>query len=324
MPTILKINLRSMTFRDAESFSSVVTSELQSWYEQFADKILGGVEGQIKLSDIDGNEISASGSFLKSEQQGIKDVYDKLSKSLPNWSWLRGKGIPPPILFIDKANHLDALKDDERGSSSLNDFFVWIVQNSKEMNKLHIVMASNDSFFYEWLNQFVDSGAFRYFFVGHLSEEESRLYWESALFNPKHFEGIPPLRFEEVYKYCGGYMHLMGKSYRMYCYSRGEIEPRLMSHVALRKLKLIEALNTQCISSELLGIMELLFASEQKCVDYNTFCKKICKEKVDILIRHNLVHLRTCSTFSFGNDPNIIFLSLCLIRHVMCHSGGIV
>jgi len=187
------------------------------------------------------------------------------------------------------------------------------------MNKLHIVMASNDSFFYEWLNQFVDSGAFRYFFVGHLSEEESRLYWESALFNPKHFEGIPPLRFEEVYKYCGGCMHLMGETYRMYCYSRGKIEPRLMSHVALRKLKLIEALNTQCISSELLGVMELLLASEQKCVDYNTLCKKMGKEKVDILIRCNLVHLRPCSTFSFGNDPNIIFLSLCLIRHVMCH-----
>ena len=144
-------------------------------------------------------------------------------------------------------------------------------------------------------------------FLWGIYQRKSLDFIESALFNPKHFEGIHPLRFEEVYKYCGGCMHLMGETYRMYCYSRGKIEPRLMSHVALRKLKLIEALNTQCISSELLGVMELLLASEQKCVDYNTLCKKMGKEKVDILIRCNLVHLRPCSTFSYGNDPKYNF-----------------
>ena len=74
VPTILKIDSRSVTFRDVESFSSVVTSELQSWYERFTDKISGGVKGQIKFSDIDGYEISASGSFVKSQQQGLKSI----------------------------------------------------------------------------------------------------------------------------------------------------------------------------------------------------------------------------------------------------------
>jgi len=117
----------------------------------------------------------------------MKSVYNELSKALPDWSWLKGIGIPSPILFIDEVNRLDALLGDKRGSSSLNDFFAWIVQNTKEMNKVHTVLASSNSFFYEWLSQFVDSGALHYFFVGHLSKEESRHYWKSIPFNLKGF-----------------------------------------------------------------------------------------------------------------------------------------
>jgi len=87
-------------------------------------------------------------------------------------------------------------------------------------------MASSDSFFMNGLTSL--STAEHLLFVGHLSEEESRLYWESVLFNPKNFEGFPMLSFQEAYKYSGGCMHLMGESYRLHCHSRGKIEPRFM------------------------------------------------------------------------------------------------
>jgi len=71
------------------------------------------------------------------------------------------------------------------------------------------------------------------------------------------------------------------------------------SHVASRKLKLIDALQTRCISSELLEVMKLLLASKQNCVGYNALCDKMGKKKVNILIQRNLVHLRPChATFS--------------------------
>ena len=101
-------------------------------------------------------------------------------------------------------------------------------------------------------------------------------------------------------------MHLMEESYSLYCDSLGEIKPEFMSFVALRRLKLIDALETQCISSELLEVMKLLLASEQNCVGYRTLCDKMGKEKVNSLIQHNLVHLRPCrAMFSYGSDPGI-------------------
>jgi len=50
-------------------------------------------------------------------------------------------------------------------------------------------MASSDSFFYRWVQQFVDSQTFDYLFVGHLSKKESREYWEKELCKDKKFEG---------------------------------------------------------------------------------------------------------------------------------------
>ena len=88
-------------------------------------------------------------------------MYNKLSKALPNWSVLRGYNIPPPCALCRKVNHLDyLLKDDDggdRGNRVLNDFFAWDVENSKEANRFHVIMASSDSFFLKWINQFVDS-----------------------------------------------------------------------------------------------------------------------------------------------------------------------
>lgn len=299
-PAVLRMNLRSMTFRDVESFSDTIASDLQSWYQRFI-KTIGAVEGQVKVSDSLGNEVSASASLGKpiSAQNHMKSVYSSISRALPDWSWLRGKGIPPPILFIDEANRLEALLQDERGNALLNDFFAWIVQNTKETNKFHIVMASSDSFFFKWICQFVDSGSFRYLFVGHLSQQESKDFWERVLFNSEHFVGFPPLSFEEAYKYCGGCIHLLDEAYSLYRHSKGSLTPERMSHVSIRMLKFTWALKTKHVSEELLDVMKSMLESKHHCVSYDKLCDMVSKEKIDFLIRKNLVHFVPRSDFNF-------------------------
>ena len=56
-------------------------------------------------------------------------------------------------------------------------------------------MPSSDSFFIEWISQFVDSAAFISFFVGHLSHRDSVKYWEQL---PMDTCTIPKLTFEEL------------------------------------------------------------------------------------------------------------------------------
>ena len=46
--------------------------------------------------------------------------------------------------------------------------FAWVIENSKEASRFHVVMASSNSFFLKWI--FVDSAAFN-FFMGHLSQK---------------------------------------------------------------------------------------------------------------------------------------------------------
>jgi len=73
---------------------------------------------------------------------------------------LRGYNIPSPVLFVDKASHLDYLLSDDdgnKGTRVLNDFFSWVVENSKEANRFHVIIASSASFFLKWINQFIDS-----------------------------------------------------------------------------------------------------------------------------------------------------------------------
>ena len=75
----------------------------------------------------------------------LQEVYDALSKALPEWSWLKGENIPSPILCIDEANRLQALLDDERGNVALNDFLAWVVLNCIDFMSLWQVATASST-----------------------------------------------------------------------------------------------------------------------------------------------------------------------------------
>jgi len=205
---------------------------------------------------------------------------------------------------LDEANRLSFLSQDDEGGRVLNDFFAWIVENSKQANRFHVVMASSDSFFLKWINQFVDSAAYGNFFLGHLSQNDAKKFWEKLEKEQKNTKGILPLEFIEANKVCGGSIHLLKGVHRLYYASKGIIHPNKMGYIDKRRLAFIKALRSQAIwqPSNLRYVMEVIVTSEHNCVDYDVICNKIGTTAIDTMIENNLFHLRPCSIFDTDID----------------------
>ena len=183
--SIVNIDLRSRTFRSIEAFSSTIIQELDTWYNMLFKLLPDSMKAR---SSILSPQIELTFERGKSRPtECLQEVYDALLKALPEWSWLKEENIPSPILCIDEANRLQALLDDERGNVALNDFLAWVVLNTKQMHRFHVVMASSDSFFHRWISQYVDSTCFRNLVVGHLSKEEAKRYVDSILEHVLHY-----------------------------------------------------------------------------------------------------------------------------------------
>ena len=113
-PSVVSLNLRNCTFRDVDAFSYHITEELNSWWKHLVTSIRD-INPKLSIADVT-LEINP-----KNVRHKFYEALQALSKALPNWSWLRGNGIPTPILFIDEANRLSMLLDDKNGYTMLND-----------------------------------------------------------------------------------------------------------------------------------------------------------------------------------------------------------
>ena len=86
-----------------------------SWFN------LPEIKGEFIIPNVGG--VSLRWELKSQPEKGLNIRHEKLAKALPNWSRLTGHSIPPPILFVDEANRLKCLLEDEKGSSVLSDFF---------------------------------------------------------------------------------------------------------------------------------------------------------------------------------------------------------
>ena len=216
-PSIIHLDLRSRTFRDVDTFASTMVDELSSWFTDLL-KSFKKIGVKMGVSDVEVELMLAKGG--QDPTKKLQELFDILSRALPNWSWLRGYDIPPPILIIDEANRLHVLLDDTRGNTVLNDFFAWIVLNTKQKHQFHVVTASSDSFYHRWLARYVDGACFQNFVIGHLSKEEAKKFWEQEVVGDRvvrdQVRNASPLTLEDAYKVCGGCMHLMAETYKIF------------------------------------------------------------------------------------------------------------
>ena len=121
-------------------------------------------------------------------------------------------------------------------------FFPWLVKNTTQDARFHVMMASSDSFFLRWITQYVDTAYFMNYVIDHLCNEEGRRFLEEEVIINHHHDDCQPLTFEDAYEVCGGCMQLLSQAYRVHRATRGIGKPYNMSFVSIRRGKLIKAL----------------------------------------------------------------------------------
>lgn len=111
----------------------------------------------------------------------------------------------PPILFIDQANRLKSLMDQERGAEALSHLLEWFVKSTKQDHRFHLVLGASDSFFPLWLADQIRPSRFTNYLVGLLSREEAEAFWrEKVHLGADRLGALSPPLFEEAYEACGG------------------------------------------------------------------------------------------------------------------------
>ena len=100
-PSIVNLNLKSLTFRDVASFCSVIMKDLGSWLTASIPILKGSVKAQGSYDGFASGEIAIEGMTDSSSESimGFSKELNIISKSLPEWSWLTGTDIPRPILY---------------------------------------------------------------------------------------------------------------------------------------------------------------------------------------------------------------------------------
>eukprot|EP00276_Gloeochaete_wittrockiana_P022941 CAMPEP_0184368334 /NCGR_PEP_ID=MMETSP1089-20130417/161582_1 /TAXON_ID=38269 ORGANISM="Gloeochaete wittrockiana, Strain SAG46.84" /NCGR_SAMPLE_ID=MMETSP1089 /ASSEMBLY_ACC=CAM_ASM_000445 /LENGTH=539 /DNA_ID=CAMNT_0026710575 /DNA_START=308 /DNA_END=1929 /DNA_ORIENTATION=+ len=96
----------------------------------------------------------------------------------------------PPVLVIDEANELDELSGTEEGRAELKKFLSLAVNYTKVKNRFHIIMATSDSFFLDWLKMRVNPGSYSVYGIGDLSRQHAEQYFKHILSSNQDYSKI--------------------------------------------------------------------------------------------------------------------------------------
>ena len=241
----------------------------------------------------------------------LNGLLQSLQNKLPPHTFWNGS--KAPLLVIDEANELHALTKDPNGQDALHNLFKWLVINTKELNRFHIMLSSSNSFFHLWTSQYIGSSRYETYVIGNLEKDEAQKFWEKLL-NEKSVDAskhaLP--EFDVVYRICGGNMFLLRRALYFllleHC-TQNNVKWLLFPHVAQERHKLIWAYYQSGKSrlhdkseplwnrNDLVYVMKQL-VSPPGFVGYEDLCDKLGALVTDSLIEHNIIHLhptRRCS-----------------------------
>lgn len=200
------LNLHSGNFHSVKSLVHSVSADMDLWLKHIVrsiDSISFSRAITLNLTQ----KVGPSCSLIDELNQLLKNV----TKELPPRSMIGRKQVP--ILFIDEANRLCSLLRDKDGQAAIESLYQWFIQHIKEKKQFHVNLASSDSFFHLWVEQFMGSSRYTTYVLGHLDEDETRRYWEYKVLKDhdnmlkKASNSTPD--FESVFSICGGSMFLM-------------------------------------------------------------------------------------------------------------------
>lgn len=209
---VLSINLRGISFNTMETLVLTLEDSMCSWLDQFLSAMK-----HFKM------ESSGYGFQLKTSfaQDPVPTVVKlKLNKLL---SIIQGKlplytywyGFKVPIFIIDEANKLGAVTRERDGSDSLYNFFKWLVLNTKEKKRFHVLLLSSNSFFHLWISKYIGTTRYETYVIGDLPKQDAKLFWEDLLKREDISHPLPD--FETIYSIRKGNMFLIEKALEYWC-----------------------------------------------------------------------------------------------------------
>mmetsp|Transcript_51826 Transcript_51826/g.108297 ORF Transcript_51826/g.108297 Transcript_51826/m.108297 type:complete len:455 (-) Transcript_51826:655-2019(-) len=236
-------------------------------------------------------------------QQNKTFDLDRLIPTIPRWPF--GGDGRPFVLFIDEANELSTLAANDQ--ETFRAFLRFIIKISKQDRRLHVVFASSDSFFVQWL-----FSAFGLKFehvnvitLGDLTKAEAYRYYEHII-KTKHPEKKRELfpseaDFDKVFSVSGGRMQYLDQYVSAVAFSGSQptVETSDIVRAAISRVGLeLDSSSRQ----EMLRIIEKLSLSESESLDYEDLVNEFGFDIVRKMISQNLLYYR--ATKSISGDSN--------------------
>ncbi|RGB30560.1 P-loop containing nucleoside triphosphate hydrolase protein [Rhizophagus diaphanus] len=272
-------------------------------------------ELDLKLFDKKEREITFS---------NVNDLFRKIARALPNRNLWEGYNVPPPILVIDEANSLNRLGyDSAEGEVLLRSFLDWLVLNTKQTNRFHVVLTSSDSFFYNWIADRLIIPHVNSYVVGDLSKEEAEEYFEKHVLPKngcKELEG----KFDHVCKITGTRMLIIDRYVKEYKNSNGKLTfsefsvyesaySKLIRGLYPKKVKYSDKLDLPLwTGSDLIQTMRALVKAEnQGYILEDDLINVVGSDQIDSLVENNFLYRRQSSKFAYDiiKPPNKIILT---------------
>jgi hypothetical protein len=306
---VLHLDLRDQTFQTVEGFVPALEQEFTSWRDQFV-----AVAKDVNI-DLEALGVKTNVSLKSSQRREIdrlNELFKKMSNQLPSGNIWRGW--KTPILFIDEANELQTLLKDPDGHGALLSLFKWMVRNTKQISRFHIVLASSDSFFHLWLNKYIGKPFYQSYVIGDLPKDEAKSYWEERVVTGLSLpEGLSPPSFEEAYDVCGGNLFFLRnylKEFAITHIARMEFTPDSFPFVINERSKLFDALKPEELEDatvhwtgeQFVELMKALTDGDKRFLMYDQLREKYGKKVVDSFIANNILHMRPGRKFAYDLD----------------------
>jgi hypothetical protein len=300
---VAHLDLRSFGSSSAYQFHEALHREFKGMYSKMAQKLPNMVEipGWIG-AEWDYKRATYNHDFLS------KDL-DSIASTIPDMKVWSGKQFP--VLFIDEASKLKHIPG-EGGKEAARTLLKWCVLNTKQLKRMHVVLASSDSFFLEWLDELNIGRHASVYTVGDLSEESTAHFYRelvNEILPDKLKLKVPG--FKEVYRVLGGHMFHIDlfvsdfgitegiKTLDSFSPLRAAIA-RIKSALRVNQFQIGEIEKPKWTAEYLKALMER-FASHP-FVDYEEACLMMegrGEEMVKSLIRHNVLLYRHNKDFAF-------------------------
>ncbi|CAB5391832.1 unnamed protein product [Rhizophagus irregularis] len=271
-------------------------------------------ELNFKLFDKKEREITSS---------SVRAMLNKIARALPNQNLWKGYNVPPPIFVIDEANSLNRLgHGSAEGEVLLKTFLDWLVLNTKQANRFHVVLTSSDSFFIDWIVNRLHIPHVTQYVVGDLSKEEAEEYFEKHVlprYGCKELEG----KFDHVSKITGTRMLIIDRYVKEYKNSEGKLTASNFSVYNSEYSRLKDGLHPRGFKysdlplwtgSELIETMKALVKAENQgyiLEDDLINVVGVDKKKINSLVDYNFLYRRLSSNFAYDiiNPQNRIILT---------------